>query len=254
MNTIFRYIANCSCATINTRIAIKNCFESNSPLSVKRAQGSAQCHDLSIRNKIQLEVYIFWATILNIRTEIAWHSTETTNGDPHQPMSEFPDHQQQNRIEKTQYPSNRPKTGINRMYTPSSRSDRRFTAVHNVNTTFSKAITHCHRAFDVSTHSQGCYGGNTSNTHPDLSLEYFCLLPKSFQFVLAVALALLLHLCADFSFKLAPKVTRQMATVVRERLLPLPVRSYATNSTLQQAQKPHQLIKRCGQMFFRRKN
>ena len=67
-----------------------------------------------------------------------------------------------------------------------------------------------------------------------------------------MALALLLHNCAYFLFKLAPKNTRQMATVVRKRLLPLPIRRNATNSTLQQAQKPHELITRYQQMSFPR--
>ena len=115
-----------------------------------------------------------------------------------------------------------------------------------------EAITHCHCFLRWFTHTQGCYGACTSNTHPDLGLEYFCLLPKSFDFVLAMALALLLHICADFLIKLAPKVTRQMATVVRKRLLPLPIRRNATNSTLQQAQKPHQLNKRCERTFLLR--
>ena len=65
-----------------------------------------------------------------------------------------------------------------------------------------------------------------------------------------MALALLLHICADLFLKLALKFKRQMATVARKRLLQLPVRRNATKSTLQRAQKPHQLIELCEQTSF----
>lgn len=225
-----------------------------------------------IYTALRRKMYILWCKVTHFFTRnkihvlshnsgrqcrMYWHKSRgilprQANGDPHQTTSEFRDHRQQNCVEKAQSAWNKRKSNTNHIYVPWFRLDRRFTDVHSENTIFSKAITHCHSCLRWPTHIQGCYGGCTSNTHPDLGLEYFCLLPKSFDFVLAVALALLLHICADFLIKLAPKVTRQMATVVRKRLLPLAIRRNATNSTLQQAQKPHQLIKRCERTFLLR--